>query len=206
MPRFTDVLGMLVFGCMALLLVAGFVLDASAEQHDGAESIPIHDPGETSEYYDVNDVRLAMIIIGVGVLGVFLYLARDVILRRKTDYEKKDYASKQNRDYEKYHSDWNTYDEDFIGPRRKGVGADEASDIMQGSALPDYYAVLGVPVTATQREIKVKFRKLVKEYHPDKTKDEKTAEKLTEINKAYEVLSDEEKRKTYDSYFRASVG
>jgi DnaJ-class molecular chaperone len=59
---------------------------------------------------------------------------------------------------------------------------------------------------ATQEEIKAKFRQLAKEYHPDKSKDEKSAEKFAEINKAYEVLSDEEVRKDYDKYFKASFG
>jgi len=63
----------------------------------------------------------------------------------------------------------------------------------------DYYKVLGVPKSATQAEIKKKFRKLAVKYHPDKNKDNPSAEdKFKEINEAYEVLGDEKKRKQYD--------
>ncbi len=63
----------------------------------------------------------------------------------------------------------------------------------------DYYATLGVPRTASQEDIKSAFRKLARQYHPDVAKDKKTAEaRFKEINEAYEVLSDPEKRKRYD--------
>jgi len=63
----------------------------------------------------------------------------------------------------------------------------------------DYYKVLGVPKSASQAEIKKKFRKLAVQYHPDKNKDNPSAEdKFKEINEAYEVLGDAEKRKQYD--------
>ncbi|MEM3169142.1 MAG: DnaJ domain-containing protein [Candidatus Nitrosotenuis sp.] len=161
---------------------------------------------EISEYYNPNDVRLAMLIIAVAVIALFLYLARDIILRRKTEYEKKEFASKQNRDYEKYHSEWNADDEDFFGEKKQTKESQEFRKMLQESRLPNYYAILGVSNDATQDEIKAKFRQLAKEYHPDKTKDQKTSEIFAEITKSYEILSDEEKRKTYDKYFKASIG
>lgn len=64
----------------------------------------------------------------------------------------------------------------------------------------DYYSVLGVDKKATKDEIKKAFRKLALKYHPDRTKGDKSAEeKFKEINEAYEVLSDDEKRKKYDT-------
>jgi curved DNA-binding protein len=63
----------------------------------------------------------------------------------------------------------------------------------------DYYETLGVPRTASAEEIKSAFRKLARKYHPDTATDKKTAEeKFKEINEAYEVLGDPEKRKKYD--------
>ncbi|HWB60203.1 MAG TPA: J domain-containing protein [Chthoniobacteraceae bacterium] len=64
----------------------------------------------------------------------------------------------------------------------------------------DYYETLGVSKTATADEIRKAFRKLARQHHPDVSKDKKKAEeKFKEINEAYEVLSDPEKRKRYDT-------
>jgi len=63
----------------------------------------------------------------------------------------------------------------------------------------DYYKTLGVSKKADEKEIKNAYRKLVKKYHPDKTKgDKKLEDKFKEISEAYEVLSDTDKRKKYD--------
>src|SRR2546425_5683806 len=63
----------------------------------------------------------------------------------------------------------------------------------------DYYATLGVPREASEDDIKKAFRMLARQYHPDVAKDKKAAEeKFKEINEAYEVLGDPQKRKKYD--------
>ncbi len=64
----------------------------------------------------------------------------------------------------------------------------------------DYYEILGVKKSATPEEIKNAYRKLAMQFHPDKNKDPGAEEKFKEINEAYAVLSDPEKRKQYDTY------
>ncbi|MHB0997180.1 MAG: DnaJ C-terminal domain-containing protein [Elusimicrobiales bacterium] len=65
----------------------------------------------------------------------------------------------------------------------------------------DYYALLGVPRAAGEAEIKSAYRKLALKYHPDRNQGNKSAEsKFKEINEAYEVLSDPQKRKLYDQF------
>lgn len=69
------------------------------------------------------------------------------------------------------------------------------------ATFKDYYQVLGVPRTATQKEIRSAFRKLAAKHHPDRNKDDPHAEeRFKEVNEAYTVLSDEEKRRFYDQY------
>lgn len=71
-------------------------------------------------------------------------------------------------------------------------------------AKKDYYEVLGVSKTADDKEIKSAFRRLAKQYHPDLNKDPDAPEKFKEVQEAYEVLSDENKRKLYDQYGHAA--
>ncbi len=70
----------------------------------------------------------------------------------------------------------------------------------------DYYEILGLPKTASVDEIKQAFRKLARQYHPDVSQDPNAEEKFKEINEAYGVLSDPDKRARYDRFGRAGLG
>ncbi|MDE1851423.1 MAG: DnaJ domain-containing protein [Candidatus Micrarchaeota archaeon] len=70
----------------------------------------------------------------------------------------------------------------------------------------DYYNILGLSKSATQEQIREAYRKLVLKHHPDINKDPKAEAKMREINEAYAVLSDPEKRKEYDAYGPSGFG
>jgi molecular chaperone DnaJ len=70
----------------------------------------------------------------------------------------------------------------------------------------DYYEILGLPRTASPDEIKQAFRKLARQFHPDVNSEADAEEKFKEINEAYSVLSDADKRARYDRFGRAGLG
>ena len=73
------------------------------------------------------------------------------------------------------------------------------------AAKRDYYEVLGVPKNASDAEIKKAFRGLARQYHPDVNKAPDAVEKFKEVNEAYQVLSDPQKRSAYDQFGHAGI-
>lgn len=136
----------------------------------------------------------------IAIIAIFLFLARDIILRKKTSYDKIEFESKREKTFEKYHSDWGD-DYEEMGKRKNTKEDREFRDAAINDELPNYYEALGVSKDATQEEIKKKFRELAKKTHPDKTK-ENSEEEMAALNKAYEILSDEERREKYDKYLK----
>lgn len=151
---------------------------------------------------EVTDEEKIILFSGfsIAVIGLFLFLARDIILRRKTSYDKEELESKKDKTFEKYHSDWGD-DYEELGHRSNTKEDKEFREALNNDDLPNYYEIIGVKNDATPEEIKKKFRELAKKTHPDKTKEDSEKE-MAEINKAYEILSDKESREKYDRYFR----
>lgn len=160
-----------------------------------------NDSSENSNELIVSEQDLIIIFSSfiAAVIAIFLYLARHQILRKKTVYDEGEFESKKNKDYEKYHSDWTS--DDYVGKKKVKKDEEEFKKMKQNSDFPDYYKILEIPKDASEREIKEQFRHLVKMWHPDRSSDPKTKEKMAEINKAYEVLSDKERKKNYDKYY-----
>lgn len=131
------------------------------------------------------EVMIVFVIFIVAVIALFLYLARDSIRRIRTDYDQRNFESKKNRDYEKYHSGWQDDYEEY----------NSSKDTPQD--LPNYYEILGISHDATYEEIKSRYRQLVKSIHPDISGEDSDAD-MAKINEAYEVLSDKERRHKYD--------
>jgi len=149
-----------------------------------------------------SDQVIIFSIAGAVIVGVLVFLARGSIFRQKTEYDKRDWASKKNRDYEKYHSEWMS-DEIKSGRKEKTKFSDEEfrKSLLENN-IPDYYAILEVQKNANQAEIKNQFRALAKKWHPDKKQDVHAEKKMAQINMAYEVLSNTKRRKMYDLYYR----
>ena len=173
-----------------LVITIGAVQTVSAQDNDSGRELKISD-----------DEKIILFAgFSIAVIAIFLFLARDVILRKKTTYDKQEHESKKDKTYEKYHSDWGD-DYEEIGKRGNSKQDKEYRDYASTNDLPNYYEILGVEMDASPEEIKKNFRELAKKTHPDKTK-ENSEEEMIKINKAYEVLSDEISKEKYDKYFK----
>ena len=184
----------LVSGNYDVILEAGETIETKTFFYDSGPQV---NPSSIVDEYYISQDNLILIftLASVGVVGIFVYLARNIILRRKTKYDEADLASKKDRDYEKYHSDW--AEEEIFGSRKSSINADELHEMYNSKSLPNYYFILGLLDDASDIDIKNQYRKLAKQYHPDKNKDS-SEEKMTVINKAYEVLSDKKLKEEYD--------
>ena len=143
------------------------------------------------------------IIAVVIILGIFLFLARHAIFRRKNEYDDEDWQSKKNRDYEKYHSEWMSDEQEFSGKKKKGIDENEFLESLQGKNIPDYYGILEIQKNSSQSEIKKQFRILAKKWHPDKKHGPDAEKKMAEINMAYGILSNQKNRELYDQYYQS---
>jgi molecular chaperone DnaJ len=157
---------------------------------------------ESSRELKISDEEKIILFSGfsIAVIGIFVFLARDIILRKKTSYDKQQHESKKDRTYEKYHSDWGD-DYEEVGKRGNSKQEREFREDITNNNLPNYYEILGVEMDATYEEIKKNFRELAKKTHPDKTKKDSEQE-MIQINKAYEILSDKTSREKYDRYMK----
>ena len=158
----------------------------------------VNPPSAVSDYYvSADDLYLTFAIAIIIVVGIFIYLARHIILRKKTSYDYVKLDSKKDRDYEKYHSEWS--EEEIFGTHKRNTKAKEFREMYNDNSLPNYYLVLGLTNDSSQSEIKNQYRQLAKQYHPDRNSDS-TEEKMTQINKAYEILSDKKLKSEYDKF------
>ena len=89
----------------------------------------------------------------------------------------------------------------MFGSHKSTIDADELRDMYNNKSLPNYYQILDLPANASTMDIKNQYRKLAKQYHPDRNKDS-SEEKMANINKAYEVLSDKKLKSEYDRFYK----
>ena len=148
-----------------------------------------------------SDQIIVFSVAAAIIIGVLIFLARGSIFRKKTEYDTGEWESKKNRDYEKYHSEWMSDEINFERAGKDKLSDEEFRKSLLNENLPDYYDILQISKNASQNEIKKQFRLLAKKWHPDKKQSDDAEEKMAQINMAYEVLSDNKRRKMYDQHF-----
>ena len=148
-----------------------------------------------------SDLIIVFAVAVAIIISVLIFLARDSIFRKKTEYDTEEWASKKNRDYEKYHSEWMSDEISFERKGKNKLSDEDFRKSLQSNNLLDYYVILQIEKTASQDEIKNQFRKLAKKWHPDRKQGDDAEKKMADINMAYEVLSNPQRRKMYDQHF-----
>ena len=185
-------------GNYQVILESGQVIKTKSFFYDAGPQV--NPPSVVDEYYISQDDLILMFTIAIIIVaGIFVYLARNILLRKITKYDETDLDSQKDRDYEKYHSDWT--DEDIFGSRKSTINAKEFREMYNDKSLPDYYSILNISDNASSLEIKNQYRKLAKQFHPDRNKDS-SEKKMAEINSAYEVLSDKKLKEEYDKFYK----
>jgi hypothetical protein len=81
--------------------------------------------------------------------------------------------------------------------RRRG-GAEAPASVRMSAEIPDYYEILGITRSATEREIRAAYREMARKYHPDVSDDPQSAQVFMQITEAYDVLRDAGSRRSYD--------
>jgi len=155
----------------------------------------------TIESLTESEQIIVFAIAAAIIISVLIFLARGSIFRKKNEYDTGEWESKKNRDYEKYHSEWMSDEISFERKGKNKLSDEDFRKSLLSKNLPDYYAILQIQKTASQNEIKSQFRSLAKKWHPDRKQSDDAEKKMTQINMAYEVLSNIKRRNMYDQHF-----
>jgi len=155
----------------------------------------------TIESLTESEQMIVFAIASAIIISVLIFLARGSIFRKKNEYDSGEWESKKNRDYEKYHSEWMSDEISFERKGKNKLSDEDFRKSLLSNNLPDYYAILQIQKIASQDEIKIQFRSLAKKWHPDRKQSDDAEKKMTQINVAYEVLSNIKRRKMYDQHF-----
>ena len=154
----------------------------------------------TIESLTESEQMIVFAIASAIIISVLIFLARGSIFRKKNEYDSGEWESKKNRDYEKYHSEWMSDEISFERKGKNKLSDEDFRKSLLSNNLPDYYAILQIQKIASQDEIKSQFRSLAKKWHPDRKQSDDAEKKMTQINMAYEVLSNTKRRKMYDQH------
>ena len=155
----------------------------------------------TIESLTESEQMIVFAIAAAIIISVLIFLARGSIFRKKNEYDTGEWDSKKNRDYEKYNSEWMSDEISFERKGKNKLSDEDFRKSLLSKNIPDYYAILQIQKTASQSEIKNQFRSLAKKWHPDRKQSDDAEKKMTQINMAYEVLSNTKRRKMYDQHF-----
>jgi len=147
-----------------------------------------------------SEQTIVFVIAAAIIISVLIFLARGSIFRKKNEYDTGEWESKKNRDYEKYHSEWMSDEISFERKGKNKLSDEDFRKSLLNKNIPDYYAILQIQKTASQNEIKSQFRSLAKKWHPDRKQSDDAEKKMTQINMAYDVLSNTKRRKMYDQH------